>query len=184
MENSVCCSCQSTKAPLTCGMCQEAVCKKCTEFMDEGAFSFEPNVPAELSHSTYCRLCFDAKVSPALDDYNALKKQAKEVFVFFKDQNKESRLIKRLEDPIYVPECEDRNETLLRLAFLAAKGNFNVLVEVDITSEKKREGAYQKTIWKGSAIPSYVDPRKLTEKNKWSFVRSDGPSYRTPGARR
>jgi hypothetical protein len=180
MENSVCCSCQSSKAPIQCGMCLEAVCKKCTEFLGEDAFSFSPYVAPEFSHAAYCRLCYDAKVAPEIEAYNDMKKQARDIFVFFKTESKESRLIKRLEDPIVVPECEDREETLLRLAFLAARANHNVIVDVDITSKKVRMGSYQTLTWSGTAIPSWVNPDKLDAKNKWSFIRSDGPAYRLP----
>ncbi|MNK82141.1 hypothetical protein D3C87_1019050 [compost metagenome] len=161
-------------------MCAEAVCKKCTEFLAEDAFSFSPYVAPEFSHSTYCRLCYDAKVAPEIEAYNDMKKQAREIFVFFKTESKESRLIKRLEDPIVVPQCEDREETLLRLAFLAARANHNVIVDVDIVSKKVRMGSYQTLTWSGTAIPSWVNPDKLDGKNKWSFIRSDGPAYRLP----
>lgn len=178
MEKSVCCSCQSPKAPLTCGLCEESVCKKCAEFLDEEAFSWKTYVAPEFKHSTYCRLCFDAKVAPEIEAYEALKEKAKEVFVFFKTESKESRLIKRLEDPIEVPECQDREETLLRLAFMAAEKDFNVIVDIEIDGKKVRSGAYQTLVFSGKAIPSWVPPEKLNEKNRWSSVRSDGPAYR------
>lgn len=178
MEKSVCCSCQSTKAPLTCGLCEESVCKKCTVFLDEDAFSWSPVVAPEFKHLAYCRLCFDAKVAPEIEAYEAMKAKAKEVFVFFKTESKESRLIKRLEDPITVVECPDREETLLRLAFLAAQRDLNVIVDIEIEGKKVRTGAYQTLVFNGTAIPSWVPPDKLNEKNRWSSVRSDGPSYR------
>lgn len=178
MEKSVCCSCQSPKATIECGMCHEPVCKKCTEFMDEDAFSWDSETPADLKFSSYCRLCYDAKVAPALEEYNALKKQAKEIYVFFKEDAKESRLIKRLEEPIIIKDCADREETLLRLAFLAAKRDFNVIVDVEIVDKKVRTGAYQTVMFSGTGIPSWAPPDKLNGKNKWSSVRSDGPAYR------
>ncbi len=184
VKKSVCCSCQSSKATLECGLCVEPVCKKCAEFLAEESFAFLPYRAADISHSTYCRLCYDAKIAPQVADYNAMIEKAKEVFVFQKIESKISRLIKRIEEPFVVENSLDRQETLLRLAFLAALGDFNVIVDVDITSQKVRNGGYQTLHWKGTAIPSNVDPRKLEDKNKWSTIRSDGAAYRTSGAKR
>lgn len=88
-------------------------------------------------------------------------KQAKDVQVFLNTQGKESRLIKRYEDPVLVTECRDHDETLLRLAFLAAEKGYNGLVDVAIVSKKIREGSYQKSVWQGSGIPATIEENKV-----------------------
>ncbi|WP_413613263.1 hypothetical protein [Bdellovibrio sp. HCB-110] len=160
MENS-CCSCFSAKAPLECGICKSAVCKKCAQFLEEDSFSFLAKIPQDLSFNVYCPQCFDAKVAPELDSYNDTMERAKSIMVFFKDQGKESRLMSRKEPPVQVVDCADREETLLRLAFFAAKANYNGLVDAELTSKKIREGSYQTHKWSGTAIPTHIDPKKV-----------------------
>ena len=58
-------------------------------------------------------------------------------------------------------ECPDRDETILRLAFQAAKGGFNALVQGDVTSRKVRNHGYQKSVWSGTAFAADVDEEKL-----------------------
>lgn len=80
--------------------------------------------------------------------------KARNVGIYFKDQGKETRLLKRSEKPVRVLDCPDREETLLRLAFLAVKAGFIGLLDVDIVATKVRDGAYQTSSWSGSGIPS------------------------------
>lgn len=165
METSTgCITCHKTKAPLQCGLCQSALCKNCTQFVDEESFSFLKTVPPELSHTTYCAPCFDATVAPELESYADAMERAKDIFIFYKTEGKETRLIKRKEEPYVIAECLDKNETLLRLAFFAVKDHFNALVDVEIKSEKVRSGSYQTLKWSGSAVPFQVDERKQTRK--------------------
>lgn len=89
--------------------------------------------------------------------------------VFMKAQFKETRLIKRLEDPISVVACADYDETLLRLAFRAAQLNYNGIIDVDITSKKVRTGNYQTSVFSGTAIPANVREDKLIkDRSNWS----------------
>ncbi|WII73318.1 hypothetical protein QJS83_05470 [Bdellovibrio sp. 22V] len=118
-------------------------------------------IPEDLSHSTYCGPCFDAKVAPELESYNQALEDAKNIIVFFKTQSKETRNFKRNETPFKVKGCADREETLLRLAFFAVKGRFNALIDVDITSEKVLKGRYQTQIWHGTAIPAQVTSERM-----------------------
>ena len=71
----------------------------------------------------------------------------------------------RNEKPLHVKNCSDKNETLLRLAFLAALSNFNTLLDVDITHKKVRDEVYQKTMWFGTGVPL-----KLNEKANKKYV--------------
>lgn len=100
--------------------------------------------------------------------YNEIMARARDVYVFGDDQGKESKYFSRLEPVIEVTECPDREETLLRLAFLAAQAGFNGIIDVSIKSEKVRDHAFQKLKWHGSGIPTQIDPKKLN-RNK-SFL--------------
>jgi IS4 transposase len=135
MENSrLCVTCYKPKTPLQCGICEGPLCKACTQFVDEETFSFLRTIPAELSHT--------------------------EIAIYYKTEAKETRLVKRLEEPYVIENCPDKNETLLRMAFFAVKDRFNALVDVELKSEKVRRGSYQTLKWSGSAVPFMADPRK------------------------
>jgi hypothetical protein len=49
----------------------------------------------------------------------------------------------------------------MRLAFLAAKAQFNALVDVDIVPKKVRNFGYQTSLWQGSGVPTVIDASKL-----------------------
>lgn len=161
MGNSECQSCQKPKAGLECGLCKSSVCKSCAQFVDEGQFSFLAEIPEDLSHFTYCALCFDRTVAPALAQYNETMELAKEVLVYTKSQTKETRLISRKEPPVKVVDCKDHDETILRLAFLAAKAGFNGIVDVHLSSVKVKNGSYQTMRWSGTGVPAQIDPKKI-----------------------
>ena len=165
MEKPNCCTCQKPKATLTCGICKDSVCKYCAQFLDDTSFSFLAEIPQDLAAGTYCIPCFDAKVAPELEAYNDTMKKAKNIHVFEKDQGKETRFFKRLEEPFKVENCADRDETLLRLAFFTVRAGFNTLIDVDVVSKKVRNGSYQTTMWTGSGIPTHVDEARLNRKS-------------------
>jgi len=164
MKSGICSSCRLPKASLVCECCQASQCKSCAIKLKKDSFSFLPVIPTELTHLIYCGLCFDEKVAPALAAYNETMAKARNVNVFFKTQSEETRLLKRAEKPITVNQCEDKDETLLRLAFLAAQAHFNTLIDVVIKSEKVRMQAYQTTQWNGSGIPLYIDEARLPKR--------------------
>lgn len=147
-------SCEKAKAPFTCGICKESLCKQCVQFVEDGSFSFLREIPEKLTHTTYCSACYESEIAPAIHDYEEIMNRAKEVSVFLKNQGKESRLMKRIELPLTVTGCPDREEALLRLAFQAAQADFNFLVDVDLTSEKIRNGGYQTSTWRAVGIPA------------------------------
>ncbi len=118
-------------------------------------------IPPELSHTVYCEACYHEKVAGPLADYNQELESAKEILVFFKNQGKETRLIKRLEDPIRVENCLDYQDVVMRLAFLTQKAGFNGMVDIAISSEKVRTGNYQTLKWKGVGIPAHIRADKL-----------------------
>ena len=161
MGNSVCSNCQKAKAALSCGICHSTICKYCAKFLEEETLSYMPAIPPELSHTVYCEGCYHGKVAGPLADYNQDLESAKEILVFFKNQGKETRLIKRLEDPIQVENCLDHQDVVMRLAFLTLKAGYNGMVDIVISSEKVRTGNYQTLKWKGVGIPARIRADKL-----------------------
>jgi hypothetical protein len=158
----VCKTCRKPKAPYICGLCQENLCKSCSQFVND-AFSFLKKVPSDLTHSVYCSQCFDEKVSAPLSDYKEMMERAKNVMMFLKDQSKRTGHIKRREDPLKVEDCEDEDETVLRLAFFAAQEGFNCLLDVQVSHKKIIVGSHKKTIFSGTAIPVTIDPKAVRE---------------------
>lgn len=154
MESTHCYTCNKSKAPLACGICQNNLCKSCAQFVEEGHFSYMAKVPADLSHTIYCAPCYDAKVADEMVRYNETMEKARNINVFEKGQGKETRLIKRKEQPVRVGACPDRQEVLLRLAFQAAELGYNGILDVDIRSEKVFDNSYQSTRYSGTGIPA------------------------------
>lgn len=161
MSATECISCGKPKAVLSCEVCNEALCKKCDQILEPDTFSFLPKVPEELTHLHYCGSCFDSVVAPELDSYHETMERAKNAFVFFTTQRKETPLIKKAREVLKVSNCLDRDETILRLAFFAAQADFNAIIEVEVSSEKIRNGAYQTSRWNGQGIAAQIDGHKL-----------------------
>ena len=164
MSNQICTICQKPKAKLECGICKEPICKNCTQFVDENYFSFCKVISKNLSFTSYCGTCFNQEVEPAIESYEQMMQKAREVSLFYKDQGKETRRMSRLERPIVIENCLDKDELILRLAFRAVEENFNTLVDVDLVSQKVKQGNYQHLIWKGTAVPISLEPEKLKHK--------------------
>lgn len=125
--------------------------------MPENIFLFLESIPEELSFGFYCPPCFDGKVEPEVRAYQLAMKRAKQVNIYYKKQSKESRLFKRKADPLKVVGCADRDEALLRLAFLAVQANYTMIVDVDLTAEKVRNAGYQTSLWSAKGIPVHTD---------------------------
>lgn len=148
-----CSSCQKPKAKFACGLCTSPICKICVQFVDVNTFAFLAEVPEPLCHSAYCPTCFDQKISQEIETYNEVLDRARRVSIFYKSQSKETRMFRRKEEAIRVVDGTDKDETLLRLAFVAVNANFNTLVDVEISAEKVRTGGYQTSKWSGVGIP-------------------------------
>lgn len=170
MKNSICSSCRLPKGTLECECCHAVQCKNCIQILKKNSFSFLKMIPQSLTFRNYCGACFDEKVLPELRLYEETMEKAKEVLVFFKGKGEETRLIRRVEKPIKVTSCDDRDETILRLAFYAAQANFNALVDVTITPEKVRHEGYQTTKWQGVGVPVQVDPKQYELKPKKTWL--------------
>jgi hypothetical protein len=152
MDSAGCTYCQKPKAQLSCGLCKEAICRACAHITPENSFSFLNSIPEELNQGFYCPTCFDNKVEPELTAYRQALQRAKQVNIYYKKQSKESRLYKRHAAPIEVT-CADKDEAVLRLAFMAVKADFNTIVDVDLSAQKVRNEGYQTSIWKAKGIP-------------------------------
>ena len=88
--------------------------------------------------------------------------------IFTKSQGKETRFIKRLEEPFDFKNYPDHDEIQMRMAFKAVQMDYNAVVDVDIFSEKVRIGAYQTQTWSGTGIPVFVDDKKLIKDRSFS----------------
>lgn len=159
----VCSTCKKPKANFQCGLCESPVCKSCGHFVGEDTFSFLKKIPKELSHPVYCNICFNDKVAEPLAHYESTMEKAKDIIVFSKDETKKTAHLKRKEEPYKVEDCEDEDETVLRLGFYAAQDGFNCLLDVSITHRKIIVGSHKKTVFSGTAIPITIDPSAVRE---------------------
>jgi hypothetical protein len=166
MEPKTCSACRKPKASLTCGVCEESFCKKCSENVSTDEFRFLSEVPEILTRKIYCQSCHDQEVLPEKERYEEILARAKEIFVFFKTQRKQIPLIRKSKIPIKVETCDDRDETILRLGFLAAEQNHNAIIEVDVNARKVRNEGYQTSIWSGTAFPADVDGSKVEQEDQ------------------
>lgn len=157
MEKVLCQSCSAQKTALRCEKCEEATCKKCSFFIDEDVFDHVELLPDNIQNKTFCTSCYHEGVYSVLEESREILERAKNVDVYGKDQGNETGLIKRIEKPIVIKDADDREETLLRMAYYAAQKGFDTLVDVDIKSKKTGKGTYIKLIWDGYAVP--VNPK-------------------------
>jgi hypothetical protein len=161
MLKDVCVSCRRPKDDLSCELCHADLCKKCVQFLDAATFSFYTKIPNELSHTHYCQNCYAQTVESALEAYEEIIERARGSYVFFTSHRKQIPLLKKSKDSVRVENCEDRDETILRLAFLAAEQGYNSVMEVEVVCEKVRNEGYQKSAWRAVGIPATVDAEKM-----------------------
>lgn len=166
MEVQTCSHCERNQTAILCGLCQDHVCKSCARILSPESFALAPS--AEFSHGAYCSPCYDGNVAAPLAEYFDTLETAKNIDVYFKNQTKETRLVSRKEKPVKIAGCPDRDEVVMRLAFHAATHGFDAVVDIDLKSEKIREGSYQKLIWRGTGIPTNAKGRVITtDKSVW-----------------
>ena len=165
-EARVCDTCRSTHVVSACALCENDLCKACIMAPPLHTFSLLTTIPDDLSHHSYCRFCYDEKVEPEASKYGATLEKANEVFIFFKTQRKEIPLLRKSKELFKVTECEDRDETILRLAFMAAEKDFNAVIDTEVSAEKKRHHAHHKHYWEGTGIPAMIDENKLDRQFK------------------
>jgi hypothetical protein len=129
--------------------------------LEANRLSFLVSIPSELNHGAYCGPCFSEIVAPQVKDYDECLEKAKLITVFAIADSKLTRNFKRKEKPFKVNDCADRDEALMRLAFLTVKAGFNALIDVNIESKKIRSGTYQTTLYFGTGIPAQLTSNRL-----------------------
>jgi hypothetical protein len=129
--------------------------------LPQGAFIYQVNCESDLKHPVYCQGCFAERVEPALEQYEETLAKARDVFVFFVTQRKEIPLIRKSKELLMVQEQDDRDMTILKLAYLGAERGFNAIIQCDVVSTKVRNEGYQRSVWNGKAYPAEVDAEKL-----------------------
>jgi RNase P subunit RPR2 len=157
-----CAICGKAKTTLDCAICESRICKNCAEFITPETFQYADVLPPKMEHTNaFCSHCYTTDVLPAIQTYEDMVAVAKDIRIFDRTQTKETRFIKRLEDPIYVSHCLDAKEATMKLAFIAARMNYNSIVDVEIKTVKIRNGSYQTSEASGTGIPTNVDDSKL-----------------------
>ncbi len=143
---------------LSCAVCAVSVCKNCAQFIDEDTFSFLDVKKPEMAHTTFCNTCFDQTIAPDLASYQETMEAAKNISIYFNDQGKETRLMKRIDVLLTIKNCPDSRETLMRLAFKAVQMGFNAVIDVNLVVSKVRTGAYQTSTYNATGIPTNSRP--------------------------
>ena len=118
-------------------------------------------IPKELTLGNYCPLCFQEKIAPQKAHYDDLMEKAKDVYFLTKAYPGYVRVLQRHTKRVSVEKCDDRRETIMRLAFFAAELGFNAVIESEVNSSKSRNSGYQSSIWIGSAMPANIDGDQL-----------------------
>lgn len=162
MKCSVCNKNLKSKS-LVCGICETDICKNCAEFLSEDSFHYVEVKPVKNDSSCFCQTCYTTDVLPLINNYEETLAKAREVRIFSKSQAKETRLIKKLEEPIVIENGLDEPDVLLKMAYKAAARDFNSIVDVEVKSKKVRTGSYQTSTWSGTGIPVNVDDAKLVK---------------------
>lgn len=167
MKNEESCkSCRRTSCSVDyqCGICHEALCKKCSIFPKED-FTYYKFVPEKLTHASYCSTCYDQEVVGPTQEYLNKVEKSKEIIVFSKNESKQTRLFSRKELPYIVENCDDEDDALRRMSFFAVEDNYNCLVDITFSKKKIVVGSHKKFIWSGRSIPVNIDVTRLRWKN-------------------
>jgi hypothetical protein len=156
VEKNVCGMCLKPKAELKCRSCVNDLCKYCAQFVNEDRLGFMPAEESTLQSGAYCNICYERDIKDQVVQYVSILQKAKDVNVYFTSQGKETRMIRRAKETYKISDCADRDEAVLRLAFMAARSGFNCIVDVDVRSKKIRDGAYQTMKWDGTANAAQI----------------------------
>ncbi len=154
---SICLCGRDQEASLSCGLCEGFFCKNCIEFLSPETFSFMNVIPKYLTLGQYCLPCFADKIRPKILNYHQTMKRAKGILFLDKPRRKPVKILKKLNEPLLVKDCKDREETILRLAFKAAELGFNSVVKANVNYKKVRNAGYQKMMWQGTGIAATLD---------------------------
>ena len=156
-----CCNCRSPRVQTHCELCQGALCKKCVQSPPKGAFAYWEECPEDLRFLNYCPSCYQEKVETAATQYEETLTRAKAAYVFFNSQKKAIPVLKKAKTKISIENQEDRDDTILKLAYRAAQDGYNALVECEVVSAKKRNEGFLHSVWSGSAYAASVDEEKM-----------------------
>ena len=163
MDKSNFLNCESycdSKTSLTCKSCEKYTCKECSCFVAEEDFDYFKEIPDELKSGVYCPSCYSDGIESHVQNYQEIMRKAEDVDVFTKIQTAETRLIRKIAKKISVTDCGDKEEALMRLAFLAASNGYGTIVNVDLVPNKVGSGSYKKQIWAGSGFPVNPKPKR------------------------
>lgn len=148
---SSCCSCLKAKAPLSCALCSESLCKDCAHFIDESNYAYLPLFLEKINLGTQCPTCFQKNTAGSLQKYEEVLEKARNTEVFYRrTDGKETRLMRRLEPALRADNCNDEEDVLMSLAFQAAQKGSTIVVDIEVSSEKTKNGSYTTVQWKGS----------------------------------
>lgn len=165
-EKSTCIHCHLPRAKnLHCGLCEEAICADCVINNDPDRTKYwRVDRPEELSHLNFCPRCYDERIVPLYEQYDALLAAADDTHYFPKAYRGLVPVLKKGRLEISVQNSPDRMEALTQLQFDAVQQGFNGLLQVDLVGEKTRDSGprgYQKTLWRATALPVSIDRDKL-----------------------
>lgn len=134
--------------------------------MEKEDFPLLEDLPEELKDGVYCPNCFSGTPQKFINDYYEKESRAHDLPYFSIAQTKETRLISRSAPPIIITGCRDRREVILKLAYQTLELGFNGMIDLETSSEKRRNGGRQTSIWKGQAVPAHLDPQWLERKER------------------
>lgn len=150
---SQCVSCLQSKAPLNCVFCQESLCKNCVEIVDENSYPFLSLFEKKIPQGNQCPNCFEKNTQNLINEYLEIYEKSKNIDIFYRrTHGKETRLMKRIEPVLKVDRCADEDDVLMKLAFCAVQKNASAVIDVEVFSEKFKDGSYTTVLWHGSGI--------------------------------
>ena len=152
-----CEGCLVTEATHACGQCLKPLCKTCTKFVESSLFFLMAKLPEELSRGRYCSNCYEGRIQPALEKYRSIAALAKSVYIVDRPHRRSLPVTRQTNSPIKVEDCKDREESLLRLAFIAAEAGYNAVLKVKVGAKKIRNEGYQKMSWHASGFAAEIN---------------------------
>jgi hypothetical protein len=103
----------------------------------------------------------DSVIEPALEAYREQLANAKNAYFFTPAFKKRIPVLKKAKSRVQIKGTPDRDETILRLAFLAIEQGHNAVIEAEVSAQKVRNEGYQKSLWVGSGLPVTIDLTKF-----------------------
>lgn len=159
--NAACSTCRAPRATTDCALCSEPLCRRCVILPAGDAFALDPQAAPELKLPRYCQRCHDDRVAAPLAAYEETLALARDVIYLPKTYKMQVQVLKKAKNEVRVEACADRDETILRLAFLAARDGYNALIQAEVERRKVRNHAYQTSEWSGHGFPATLDVERL-----------------------